>query len=182
MPALKLIWIPEPQNFPAADTDALILSQEQETRITATVTAEPSEDVRAASALAWAWPDEEPLHKEITWTKKGNRLVLTVLILDWVGVFQKSIAFMRDGTAVGIGQTPGAVEEWDGVPAAQADIYSYIPDPVNVKRFRLAIDALDNQKKVIETAEYTITVYANYTLGRNLLKATVQTRKETYDR
>lgn len=118
------------------------------------------------------------MNKELTYAKNGNRLELTVRIFDWVGIFPKEIHFMLDGAAVGIGQEPRAVSEFEDVVAAQADVYSYIPDPVNIKRFRLAVDALDSQGKVIETAEYTITVYANYTLGRNLLKETVQARTD----
>lgn len=166
-----LIWTPGPQ-------EVLILSQEQETHLTATITVAPSIEGLAASALAWSWPDAEPLHKEITWSRQGSLLALQVRIQDWVGVFPKQIHFMRDGAGAGIGQAPGVVSQFEDVPAAQADVYSYRPDPINMKRFRLAIDALNIQGKVIETAEYTITVYANYLAGRNQLKSTVQTRKD----
>lgn len=54
MAELDFTWTPEPQDYPAQDTDALILSQEQETDITATITVEASGDVRPASALAWS--------------------------------------------------------------------------------------------------------------------------------
>lgn len=178
MAELKLIWTPEPLEFPAGDEEALILSQEHETQVSATVTVEAPEDVTSPKSLAYSWPDAEPAHKQLSWKQSGKKLVLSILIHDWVGVFGKEINFMRDGSGVGIGQTRGAVDKWEAMPATTADVYAYRPDPVNVKRFRLVVGALDSKGDVIESAEYTITVYANYTIGRNALKEAVNTRRD----
>ena len=168
---LTLTWTPEPADWPAPDADALIVSQEHLTQIAERITVErQTEEVQQPESLAWSMPDGAPEHITITQSKDGDTLLLDVLIADWVGLFPIEIEFMAAG------QVSQQVSEWDAVPAPQVDVYAYRASTQNVRRFRLVVDTLSAQGEVIETAVYTITVYANYTIGRNALKDAVQTR------
>lgn len=55
MAELKLIWTPEPQDYPASDEEALILSQENEINVTATLTAK-QKDQGVMPYLYLVWP------------------------------------------------------------------------------------------------------------------------------
>jgi len=170
---LTLTWTPEPADWPAPDADALMVSQEHLTNISERITVErQNEEAQQPESLAWTMPDGAPDHITITPSKQGNTLLLDVLITDWVGLFPIEIEFMAAG------QVSQQVSEWDAVPAPQVDVYAYRANSQNVRRFRLVVDALTAQSDVIETAVYTITVYANYTIGRNALKDAIQQRKE----
>lgn len=170
---LTLTWTPAPSTWPALDADALIVSQEHLTQIAERITvARENEEAQQPESLAWSMPDGAPDHITITQSKDGSTLLLDVLIADWIGLFSIEIEFMRAG------QVPQQVSEWDAVPAPEVDVYAYRASSENVRRFRLVVQALTAQGEVIETATYTITVYANYTIGRNALKDAVQQRKE----
>lgn len=170
---LTLTWTPEPADWPALDADALIVSQEHLTQIAERITVQrENEEAQQPESLAWSMPDGAPERITITQSKDGSTLLLDVLIADWVGLFPIEIEFMRAG------QVPQQVSEWDAVPAPQVDVYAYRASSENVRRFRLVVQALTAQSDVIETATYTITVYANYTIGRNALKEAVQARNE----
>lgn len=173
-----LQWTPEPGNYPAPDIQALILSQEHLTDISASLTvtaADPQSQV--PHALRWTTPAGAPdlLHVNVEAISGG--MMLTLDILDWVGVFPISIDVMSDGgDGAGVNQTPQQFERWQDVPAPAADVYAYRASPDNVRHFALAVEALDTTGRVIEKAEYTITVYANYTAGKTALQAAVQAR------
>lgn len=170
---LTLTWTPAPSTWPAPDDQALIVSQEHLTNISERITVQQqNEEAQQPESLAWSMPDGAPDHITITQSKQGNTLLLDVLIADWVGLFPIEIEFMQ------VDQVPQQVEEWDAVPAPEVDVYAYRASAQNVRRFRLLVDALTARGEGIETATYTITVYANYTIGRNALKNAVQQRKE----
>lgn len=174
---LTLTWMPAPSTWPAPDADALMVSQEHLTQIAERITVQQqNEEAQQPDSLAWSMPDGAPDHITITQSKDGDTLLLDVLIADWVGLFPIEIEFMAAGQ--GTQQVAQQVSEWDAVPAPEVDVYAYRASMQNVRRFRLVVDALTARGDVIETATYIITVYANYTIGRNALKNAVQQRKE----
>ena len=175
MTTLRLLWTPAPDDYPAADTEALILSQEHLQAVTARLTVTTgSEPGLVPATLNWRisgnGAEGGPLHITVTVSKTGNTLALDIVIADWVGLFAISIEYMTDF------QQPHTVDDWDAVPGRQADIYAYRPDSRNVRRFPFEVDAVAASGSVIETATYTITVYANYTVGKNALQEKVKER------
>lgn len=170
----KVKWTPQPHDYPADDIDALILSQEGEMNITQTVTAErASDDEPLPRTLQWATPDGLPPHMMISATPAsgGTPATLTVFVFDWVGMFPIEIEYLKD-------RTQEQVTQWDAVPAPQSDVFAYRPDNRNVHRIRLVVTALDSSNAEIETATFTITVYANYNMGRDALQKAVRERQE----
>lgn len=174
---LTLTWTPGPSTWPAPDDEALIVSQEHLTQIAERITVQQqNEEGQQLESLAWSMPDGTLENITITQGKQGNTLVLDVLITDWADLFPFTIDFMKAGQ--GTQQVAQQVDEWDAVPAPQVDVYAYRANSQNVRRFRLLVEAITARGSVIETATYTITVYANYTIGRNALKVAVQARHD----
>ena len=161
---MPLIWTPD-------TTDPLIISQEQETGIRAAITVTADEGQQPPKTLIWQMPDGAPDNMRVY--TAGNQLTLE--IDNWVGLFPITIDYMQDADPV---QVPGQVTKWSDLPAEQADVHAFKPSPQNVRHFRLIVQAYSATNQLIETAIYTITVYANYNLGRDALKAAVQQRKD----
>lgn len=184
MAELKLLWTPEPAEFPAPDESALILSQEHETHLQARITAR-RKDQESPNPKSLTWEAPEGLPPHITITVSSTEAALAIFVADWVGLFDIEINYMKDGSGpgegIGIGQTPHAVDEWENVPQTTADVYAYYPSQKNVYRLPLVVTAYtkaDASGNEIESVTYTITVYANYDIGKNALKQALQARND----
>jgi hypothetical protein len=188
MAELKLKWTPEPADFPADDVDALILSQEGETNITARVVVEredEDEETQEPHSVRWDAPQGLPPHMLITAHNGQEAPYLEITVADWVGLFPMEINYMADvNFGTGINQTPHMVDEWEDVPATTADVYAYHPSQQNVYRLPLVVYALASNNasepdgEFIEQVTYTITVYSNYDIGKDALKAAVAARND----
>lgn len=188
MAELKLKWTPEPADFPADDVDALILSQEGETNITARVVVEredEDEETQEPHSVRWDAPQGLPPHMHIIAHNGQTAPYLEITVADWVGLFPIEINYMADGDfGTGINQKPHTVDDWEVVPATTADVYAYHPSQQNVWRLPLVVYALASNNasepagEFIEQVTYTITVYANYDIGKDALKAAVTARND----
>lgn len=159
-------WTPQPASYPATDTEALILSQEGETGLTATITAERLDsNSPAPGSISWEMPQGLPAGMSIT----VNQTTLTINVADWRGFFPPEIEYLENG------QNHQATD-FDQVNGATADIYAYRPDAENIKYRELIVTATAGI--ITERVSYTITVYANYDIGRDLLKAKVEERRQ----
>ena len=165
-----LIWTPDPGTFPTSREEALIVSQENETHISAVITVEASEGQQPPKTLIWSMPDGAPDHMRVHSTAN----TITIDIDDWIGLFPIEIEYMEDADPV---QVPGLVTKWSELPAEQADVNAFRPDKRNIRHFRFVVEAYSASNVLLETATYTITVYANYDIGRDALKSAVQQRK-----
>lgn len=161
---MSLIWTPDPA-LP------LIVSQEHETDLRAVITVTAQQPELPPKMLVWSMPDGRPDNMRIRTAEN----TLTLTIDNWIGLFPIEINYMEDADPV---QIPGQVNQWKNLPAEQADVVAFIPDPQNVRNFRLIVEAYSSTNALLETATYTITVYANYDIGRDALKAAAQQRKD----
>lgn len=161
---MPLIWTPLP------DTP-LIVSQEHETHLSTLIEVASDGQTPLPQTLLWSMPDGRPQHMRIHTTST----TLLLEIDDWVGLFPIEINTMQDAEPV---QVSVQFTQWGDVPAEQSDVYAFIPDAHNVKHFRLIVEAYSAANQHIETATYTVTVYANYDIGKSALKQAIKTRKD----
>jgi len=156
---MAAIWTP-------ANTDPLIIAQEDETDVSAVITVEsdqvPPGDVGVVSLSSVpALPPQVVLDAAI-----GS---LTINFPNFVDVFPiQELRYLRNGVE-------GVVTRWADLPADAEDVLVFKPDPNNIREFVITAEA--EVDGVVETQDYVIRLFANYNLGRDQLLAAVDARR-----
>lgn len=175
--AATITWTPMP-------AEPLIVAQEDETNLTATVmaTAEAAPDGGTGSgtggateptitveSLTWATPS--PLPEQITIATSGATLTLTVP--NFIGLFPIEIDYL----ATPFESSLTTATSWQGVPASAPEVIAVRPDISNVKNFTIEVTARDGDGLALDMAVFVLQVFANYNLARDALMEAVNARR-----
>lgn len=156
---MSIVWTPD-------NADPLILAQEDQTNVSATVSAESDDPLDPVTAVTWSAEPAFPPQFSVETSSSS----LTVDIPTFAGVFQiQEIGYLRDGV-------PGTCTEWADLPVDAEDVITFRPDPVNVREHTLTVVAHQDVGGAT-SQDYIIRVFANYTLGRDLLVEAVDARR-----
>ncbi len=162
---MAAIWTP-------TTTDPLMIAQEDEVNIDATVTIHADSDVEGDTVTSITWSSTLTIPAQFVFTPSYLLGVGTLLVHapDFVDIFQiVDLQYLLDGV-------PGIVYHWADLPADAEDVTAFHPDPQNIKNFPLDVTAHYSISSP-ETKTYILRIFANYTLGKNLLVAAVDARR-----
>lgn len=156
---MAIIWTPD-------NVEPLVLAQEDQTNVVASVTATSDDPLVQAVVLSWvAAPSLPP---QFVVSVVDNLLTLT--IPDFVDVFPiQEIRYL-------LGGVPGTCTRWSDLPEDAEDVTRYIPSSSNQHEVTLSVTAAPDEGEP-ETKDYLIRVFANYSLGRDALVAAVDARR-----
>lgn len=163
---MAAIWTPATVDPP------LVIAQEDQINVDATITVVADTSVSDDVVTALSWSSTQPLPAQFAFTPTilAGVGTLALHIPNFVDIFQiVDIKYIRN-------KIPGICYRWADLPADAEELIGFHPDPQNVKNFPLSVTATFFTAPP-ETKTYIIQVFANYTLGKNLLMAAVDARR-----
>jgi hypothetical protein len=152
--------------FTPDNSTPLLLAQEDETGLSASVTVTSDDPLVGVESLSYS--ASPPFPPQVSVSVVAN--VLTVSIPNFVDFFPiQEIRYLLDGV-------PGTCLRFADLPPAAEDVIRYVPSSLSFRDFTLTVTA-ELEGGAQESMDYIITVFANYSLGRALLVAAVDARR-----
>lgn len=145
----------------------LVVAQEHEVDQVATVAAASDLPEDPVESISWSAPEPLPAQFVVT-LQQPDKLTLT--IPHFADLFPiREIRYRRAGVI-------GSCTRWADLPADAEEVVAYRPDGRSVRDAVLSVTAR-SVAGLVATADYVIRVFANYSLGRDLLQEAVDARR-----